>query len=69
MAPEIESGAASRYCVWAEPCATPAAASAHSATYFIDGMGKSLQPLTMLGDAVQVEYSAGETVRVMLEWM
>jgi hypothetical protein len=35
----------------------------------IDGMGKSIQPLTMLGDAVQVEYSAGETLRVMLEWM
>lgn len=35
----------------------------------IDGMGKSLQPLTMLGDAVQVEYSAGETIRVLLEWM
>ncbi|HEV3387328.1 MAG TPA: hypothetical protein VG097_21090 [Gemmata sp.] len=34
----------------------------------IDGMGKALQPLTMLGDAVQVEYSAGETIRVMLEW-
>jgi hypothetical protein len=35
----------------------------------IDGMGKALQPLTMLGDAVQVEYSAGETIRVLLEWM
>ncbi len=34
----------------------------------IDGMCKPLHPLTMLGDAVQVEYSAGETVRVMLEW-
>jgi hypothetical protein len=34
----------------------------------IDGMGKPIQALTMLGDAVQVEYSAGETVRVMLEW-
>jgi hypothetical protein len=34
----------------------------------IDGTGKSLQPLSMLGDAVQVEYSAGETVRVLLEW-
>jgi hypothetical protein len=35
----------------------------------IDGMGKSLQPLTMLGDAVPVEYSAGETLRVMFEWL
>ena len=34
----------------------------------IDGMGKAIQPLTMLGDAVQVEYSAGETLRVLLEW-
>jgi hypothetical protein len=34
----------------------------------IDGTGKSLQPLTMTGDAVQLEYSAGETVRVLLEW-
>lgn len=35
----------------------------------IDGMGKPLQPLPILGDAVQVEYSAGETVRVLLEWL
>jgi hypothetical protein len=34
----------------------------------IDGNGKPLQPLTMLGDAVQLEYSAGETLRVLLEW-
>jgi hypothetical protein len=34
----------------------------------IDGTGKSLQPLTVAGDAVQLEYSAGETIRVLLEW-
>jgi hypothetical protein len=34
----------------------------------IDGMGLPLQPLTMLGDAVQMEYSAGETIRVKVEW-
>jgi hypothetical protein len=34
----------------------------------VDGDGNSLQPLTMLGDAVQLEYSAGETFRVKLEW-
>jgi hypothetical protein len=33
-----------------------------------DGEGNALQPLTMLGDAVQLEYSAGETLRVKLEW-
>jgi hypothetical protein len=34
----------------------------------IDGTGKSLQPLAMTGDAVQIEYSAGETLRVLFEW-
>lgn len=34
----------------------------------IDGTGHALQPLTMTGDAVQLEYSAGETLRVLLEW-
>jgi hypothetical protein len=34
----------------------------------VDGEGKSLNPLTMVGDAVQIEYSAGETLRVKLEW-
>jgi hypothetical protein len=34
----------------------------------IDGEEKSLQPLTMIGDAVQLEFSAGETLRVKLEW-
>ena len=34
----------------------------------IDGNGATLQPLTMTGDAVTVEYSANETVRVLLEW-
>ena len=33
-----------------------------------DGEGNALQPLTILGDAVQLEYSAGETLRVKLEW-
>jgi hypothetical protein len=34
----------------------------------IDGEGNSLQPLTMAGDAVQLEFSAGETLRVKLDW-
>ncbi|MBA4190040.1 MAG: hypothetical protein C0467_18805 [Planctomycetaceae bacterium] len=34
----------------------------------VDGEGRSLQPLTMTGDAVQLEFSAGETLRVKLEW-
>ncbi len=34
----------------------------------VDGEGISLQPLTMMGDAVQLEFSAGETFRVKLEW-
>ena len=34
----------------------------------LDAEGASLQPLTMSGDAVQIEYSAGETLRVKLDW-
>jgi hypothetical protein len=35
----------------------------------VDGTGKTLQPLAMTGDAIQLEYSAGETFRVKAEWM
>lgn len=35
----------------------------------VDGTGKPLQPLTMTGDAIQLEYSAGETLRVKAEWI
>jgi hypothetical protein len=34
----------------------------------IDGMGQAVQPLIMSGDAVPLEYSGGETLRVLLEW-
>jgi hypothetical protein len=34
----------------------------------IDGNGHSLQPLAMTNDVVQVEYSANETIRVLVEW-
>jgi hypothetical protein len=34
----------------------------------VDGMGNPTQPLTMNGDAVQFDYSAGETLRVKVEW-
>jgi alpha-mannosidase len=34
----------------------------------IDGAGAVLQPLSLVNDAVQVEYSAGETIRVLVEW-
>jgi hypothetical protein len=34
----------------------------------VDGEGRALNSLTMVGDAVQLEYSAGETFRVKLEW-
>jgi len=34
----------------------------------IDGEGNVLSPLTMAGEAVQLEFSAGETLRVQLEW-
>jgi hypothetical protein len=35
----------------------------------VDGTGKTLQPLTMTGEAIQLEYSAGETLRVKAEWV
>ena len=35
----------------------------------VDGTGKPLSPLTMTGDAIQLEYSAGETLRVRAEWL
>jgi hypothetical protein len=35
----------------------------------VDGTGKPLQPLTMTGDAIPLEYSAGETLRVKAEWV
>ncbi len=35
----------------------------------IDGMGNVLQPLAMTGDAIPLEYSAGETLRVKAEWL
>ncbi|MDB5311655.1 MAG: hypothetical protein JWO38_5857 [Gemmataceae bacterium] len=34
----------------------------------VDGMGNPTQPLGMSGDAVQLDYSAGETLRVKVEW-
>lgn len=34
----------------------------------IDGNGASLQPLSLANEAVQVEYSANETIRVLFEW-
>ncbi|HEY3789846.1 MAG TPA: hypothetical protein VGL71_13370, partial [Urbifossiella sp.] len=34
----------------------------------VDGMGHALQPLTMNGDAIPLDYSAGETLRVKAEW-
>lgn len=40
----------------------PAAASA------VDGMGVVTHPLTLNADAVPLEYSAGETLRVKVEW-
>ena len=40
----------------------PARASA------VDGTGNALHPLTMTGDAVPLDYSAGETLRVKVEW-
>ena len=35
----------------------------------VDGMGNVLQPLAMNGDAIPLEYSAGETLRVKAEWI
>jgi len=34
----------------------------------VDGMGRPTQPLTMAGDAIPLDYSAGETLRVKVEW-
>jgi hypothetical protein len=34
----------------------------------VDGIGNPTQPLTINGDAVQLDYSAGETLRVKLDW-
>ncbi|MBX9627521.1 MAG: hypothetical protein K2X82_27215 [Gemmataceae bacterium] len=34
----------------------------------VDGLGHPTQPLSMAGDAVVVDYSAGETPRVKVEW-
>ena len=34
----------------------------------VDGNGAALQPLALTGDAVTVEYSAEETIRVLFEW-
>ena len=35
----------------------------------VDGNDKTLQPLTLNGDAIPLEYSAGETLRVKAEWV
>jgi alpha-mannosidase len=34
----------------------------------VDGMGNPTQPLSLAADAVQLDYSAGETLRVKVEW-
>jgi hypothetical protein len=34
----------------------------------VDGMGNPQQPLPLNGDAIPVEYSAGEVLRVRVEW-
>ncbi|MBX9584782.1 MAG: hypothetical protein K2X87_31145 [Gemmataceae bacterium] len=34
----------------------------------VDGLGNPTQPLSMAGDAVVIDYSAGETPRVKAEW-
>jgi hypothetical protein len=34
----------------------------------VDGMGAATQPLTINGDAIPLEYSAGETLRVKADW-
>ncbi|AWM40562.1 hypothetical protein GobsT_09220 [Gemmata obscuriglobus] len=39
-----------------------------SAAALVDAAGNVLQPLTLNGDAVPLEYSAGETFRVRAEW-
>ncbi len=40
-----------------------------SSAALVDGMGNVLQPLAMTGDAIPLEYSAGETLRVKAEWV
>jgi len=35
----------------------------------VDGLGEPVQPLAMNGDAIPLDYSAGETLRVKAEWM
>jgi hypothetical protein len=35
----------------------------------VDGTGKSLSPLSLNGDAIPLEYSAGETLSVKAEWV
>lgn len=35
----------------------------------VDGNGKELQPLTMTGDAIALEFSAGEVLRVKADWV
>jgi hypothetical protein len=35
----------------------------------VDCMGEPVQPLTMNGDAIPLDYSAGETLRVKAEWL
>jgi hypothetical protein len=35
----------------------------------VDGLGNPTQPLSMAGDAVVIDYSAGETPRVKVEWL
>jgi hypothetical protein len=35
----------------------------------IDGMGNAVQPLTLAGDAIPLDFSAGETLRLKAEWV
>jgi hypothetical protein len=35
----------------------------------VDGMGEPVQPINMNGDAIPLDYSAGETLRVKAEWL
>lgn len=35
----------------------------------VDGLGQPLNPLTMNGDAIPLDYSAGEVLRVKAEWL
>jgi hypothetical protein len=34
-----------------------------------DGMGNPVQPLTLAGDAIPLDFSAGETLRLKAEWV